>query len=224
MATLSVPEPVTAGLTKIATLSDETFQELLSALSHIPPKLLQNRIFDDSVLFTEVKSIAREDLITIRDTIFSLYIGRVSTNVTVPVSTFVDQVIESLQDASSLFVNDLDKLRNRVFQLLTIESLTAVAKAHDLLTEHSRIFTFSRIVSQIRPIFGERLDNPPTSAVIEHMLTISYSQAGRRNEFVMGLDSADVRQLMETLKRAQAEAENLQALLTAANITHVEIA
>ncbi len=151
MATLNVPEPVTAGLTKIATLHDETFQELVSALGQIPPRLLQNKIFDDSVLF-ELKSIPVEDLTVIRDTVFSLYVGRVATNV--PVSTFVDQVIESMQAASPLFVNDFDQLKKRVFQVLTIEPLEAVAKAHDLLTEHSRLFAFSRIVSQIRPIFG----------------------------------------------------------------------
>ncbi len=209
MATLNLPEPVTAGLTKIATLSNETFQELVSAFRKIPTRLLQNKIFDDDVLF-ELKAIPVDDLTTIRDTVFSLYIGRIASNA--PTSIFVDQVIESLEAASPLFVNDLDQLKKRVFQLLTIESLEAVAKAHDLLTEHSRIFNFSRIVSQIRPIFGEKLDNLPSSAVIEHMLTVSYSQAGRRNEFVMGLDSADIKQLMETLNRAQAEAEGLKAL------------
>ncbi len=220
MATLSVPEPVTTGLTKIATLSDDTFQELLSAFGKIPARLLQNKIFDDGVLF-ELRSIPPDDLTAIRDTVFSLYVGRVTTNV--PVSTFVDQVVESIEAASPLFVNDLDQLKERVFQLLTIEPLKAVAKAHDLLTEHSRLFNFSRIVSQIRPIFGEKLDNAPSSAIIEHMLTISFSQAGRRNEFVIGLDSADVKQLMETLSRAQSEAEGLKALLNKANMTHIEI-
>jgi len=222
---LTIPEPVVAGLAKIATLPEESFQELLGALEKIPLKIHTARIFEDTSLF-EVKTLTHDEVKLIRDTLFPLYVGRAGT---VPVSKYVDEVAESLVElkrgdlAWTQSPESLEHFRNRLKTLLSVRTIETVARAQDLLVEHDRIFAFGRIASQIRPVFNDDLENPPTAAIIEHMLTINYSDAGRRCSFVVALDVKDVEQLTETLKRAEAKTESLKSIIASTGLDYVEV-
>ncbi|MDQ3252968.1 MAG: hypothetical protein M3R15_03515, partial [Acidobacteriota bacterium] len=54
----------------------------------------------------------------------------------------------------------LNQFKQRLAQFLNVKSLQLVAKAHDVLLEHSQVFISARIVSDIRPVFGEKNDFP----------------------------------------------------------------
>ncbi|MEK6336814.1 MAG: hypothetical protein AABM67_17955 [Acidobacteriota bacterium] len=222
---LTIPEPVVAGLTKIATLPEESFQELLAALEKIPLKIHTTRIFEDASLF-EVKTLTHDEVKLIRDTLFPLYVGRAGT---VPVSKYVDEVAESLVElkrddlAWTQSAESLEHFENRLETLLSVRAIETVARAQDLQIEHDKLYAFSRVASQIRPVFNEDLENPPTAAIIEHMLTINYHDAGKRCSFVVALDVKDVEELAETLKRAEAKTESLKSIIASTGLAYIEV-
>jgi len=225
MAQLSIPNPVISGLSRIATLSDESFGELNSAFERIPLRIRQHHIFDDSDL--SLQTISPDDLRTIKDALFPLYMASAGGNVSA--SKYVDDVIESLkedrQDHTAWIHSEeaVSKFKNRLLQLLNISSLQLIAKAHDVLLEHEQTFASARVVSDIRPIFGEKVEDAPIAAVIVHMLNIVYYQASERREIVFALDTKDIPYLLDVLERAQTKTERLKEVINSTNMTYLDV-
>ena len=225
MATLTIPDPVIAGFTKIATLPEESFKELLSSLEKLPVQIHQRRVFDESLI--EPKGIAPEDVKAIRDALFPLYRGRGGSKV--PATKYVDDIAESLTDVESEktgWLQNEESLRGfkkRLVQLLSVSTPQLIAKAHDVLLEHAQTFSNARIVSDIRPVFGESVEESPTAAVLVHMLNLVYYEAGERREFVVALDTKDVQFLLELLDRASKKTKTLEAVIASTNMTYIEV-
>ncbi|HEX8140687.1 MAG TPA: hypothetical protein VF544_24185 [Pyrinomonadaceae bacterium] len=225
MASLNIPAQVANGLSIIANLKDESFQELLSGLENIPLRIRQQIIFDDSGL--NLETIPYDEAKAIKEAIFPLYLGR--STASVPTPTFVDDIIQSLiegraKDSEWAHSEEiLNRFRERLNKVLNIDRLNVISKAYDVLTEHAQTYSKARVLSDIRPVFGESIQGDPPSAVIVHMLNISYFQAGERHEFIVALDTKDVQQLMETLKRAEEKDKCLQSVISSTNMTFIEV-
>lgn len=225
MASLSIPEPIAVGLTSIATLSDESFGELLSALEGMPLKLRQHRIFDDSSL--ELKTISPDEAKSIKEALFPIISGQSAA--TTPVSEYVNSIADSLKGEGKENIkwthsdDTFNLLKQRLAQLLSIQSLQLIAKAHDILLEHAQTFSRARIVSDVRPVFGEKIEDSPSAAVIVHMLNITYHDASGWREFVVALDTKDIQLLMDTLERAKAKTESLKSVISSTNMTYIEV-
>jgi hypothetical protein len=224
MASLSIPEPIQIGLTKIAILSDESFQELISALEHIPLKIRQHRIFDDWPL--NLQTLSEQDAKNIRDALIPLYIGLVSGKA--QLSTYVDDITDSLRQGRSgdewAQSDEVTQgLKERLTQLLSIDSLQLVAKAHDVLLEHAQTFASARIISDIRPVFRDTVEETPRAAVIVHMLNLAYRDPAGRQEFVVALDTKDIQDLMDVLERAKKKTESLSRMMASTNMTYIEV-
>lgn len=225
MASLSIPDRVIAGFTKIATLPEESFSELLSALQQLPLKIVQQGVFDESVI--EPKGIAPEAAQAIRDALFPLYRGRGSSKV--PVSEYVKDIAESLKEvegdeAAWLQSEELfNRFKERLVRLLSVSASQLVAKAHNVLLEHARTFSSVRIVSDIRPVFGDDVEAAPTAAVIVHMLKLVYYQAGERREFVVAMDTKDIQLLVDACERAVKKTKSLESVIASTNMTYIEV-
>ncbi|HEY0077924.1 MAG TPA: hypothetical protein VGB73_04700 [Pyrinomonadaceae bacterium] len=198
---------------------------MLSALEHIPARIRQHRIFDDSTL--KLKTISPEEMKGIREAILPVIASQ--GNIKESVSDYVDSIATSLKEDNRENVKwtDSDKtfkrFKERLTALFSIESLQLVAKAHDVLLEHARTFSRARIISDIRPVFGDKVEEPPIAAVIVHMLNIAYVDSGKRKEFVVALDTKDIQLLMDALKRAQDKTESLQSVIASTNMTYIPV-
>jgi hypothetical protein len=225
MASLAIPEPVAIGLSKIAALSEEAFEEVLSALNNIPLKIRQYAIFDDSAF--KLQSVSPDEERAIKDAVFSLYVSRITNDASL--LTFVDDIAESLRSAKrgemewTHSEDSLNAFKARLLKLLSVQTLELVAKAHDVLIRHAEVFSKTRIITDIRPVFGDTIGDTPPTAVIVHMLNISYSQAGRRQEIAIALDTKDLQQLKEMVKRAEDKEETLKSFIASTNTTYVEV-
>jgi hypothetical protein len=193
----------------------------VSALGVLPLKIRPNRIFDDSEF--ELRTISDDERRIIRDAIVPLYLARHSTSV--PIPTFIEDVIQALKREDSEWATDelFSHLEPRLRELLSIEKLSLITKAHDVLIEHSQTYGKARIVSDVRPVFREDLQQGVAAAVIVHMLNVTYYHAGERDEFVVALDSKDIEQLMETLQRAKEKAKLLEALISSTDTPYIEV-
>ena len=225
MATFSIPRPVIVGLTEIATLPDESFQELPSAFEGIPLRIRQHRVFDDSTF--KLESVSEDEAKGIKEALLPLYSGLATGKVSV--ETYVNDITTSLGDTDHADLEWLhseetvSRFKGRLIQLLSIKSLRLIATAHDVLLEHAQTFSSARILSDIRPVFGDAIEDSPEAAVIVHMLNINYFEGGQRHEFVVALDTKDVSYLMETLERAKGKTESLKAAIASTNMTYLDV-
>jgi len=219
MASLQIPEPYLASLAKISALSDEEFETGILAFQSLPLTIVQNEVFDTSSLSDSLKEIA--------EPLVGLYLGRVRSQV--PLADFLKDVSESLKegyDESSKSIIDqegLSKLHERLARLLSIDRLNLIAKASDVLLEHAQTFAKARIVSDIRPVFGESVKEKPLAAVIMHLLNITFYNRGKRKELSVALDVKDIDHMIEILERAKAKSEQLQSLVTSSQMTYINV-
>lgn len=218
-ANLHIPEQYRQGVEKIANLQDKEFEELLVTVQHEPPTL-QREAFIASVA-SKAKGISPSDISAIVDTLMALYVVRAFLEL--PIDDFVNN-ISATQDID-LSSTQRNQLRRQLGAFLALDSLTVTSKALGVLSESERGFHDARVITDVRPIFGENVAVPPAAAVIFHTLEINYHyNRGRSVDgFFVVLDTADIQTLREVLNRADAKARSLVSMLEAAKVLHLEI-
>jgi len=223
MASLSIPDRVVAGFHKIATLSEDSFKELLSALQSLPLRIHQHAVFDESLI--EPPGIPSEDVEVIRDALFPLYRGRGGSQV--PAQKYADDIAAGLSESGEAdWIKDGELLRTfkeRLVRLLSVNAPQLIAKAHDVLLEHAKTFSSLRIVSDIRPVFGDNVEETPTAAVLVHMLKLVYYESGERREFVVAMDTKDIQAITEACDRAAKKTKSLESVIASTNMTYIEV-
>jgi len=213
-----LPDFLTKGLRDIAALPPDTYDHFLAFLRSIPVEIKQPRVFN-------VENLGNPDISQNRDSTteaaFSLIMSRAGSRITI--DKFVDRLIEGISASSDLNNTQLQTLRQRVTDILNIETLDLIARAHNVLIEHFGIFTAARVVSDIRPVFGEDVSAGPLGAVLVHMLSVAHRSAGRRENFVVALDERDVDQLIEVLQRAKSKATTLRSAIANSSIPYIKV-
>ena len=91
-----------------------------------------------------------------------------------------------------------------------IQSLACSYKAWTLMGEHERLFLTGRVITDVRPVFGNDLSDPLPALLVYHSLRISYQHAGDSSEFFVGMDSNDLLALRDSIDRALKKAEALK--------------
>jgi len=92
-----------------------------------------------------------------------------------------------------------------------------------VLTVHACAYASSRILSDVRPVFGDDVDSAPLGAVLVHMLSIHYLNLDELNTFVVALDEKDVEELLEVLQRAKRKSKTLKDELLKTDVAYIEI-
>jgi len=219
---LTIPEEHHAAIGKIIKLTDASVRELISAISAVKIKSSASEMTE--LIRPQVTSIPPGDLAEIVDTIYALYHVREFSEVSR--DTFLSDIVTTIKDLAPEIGSkalELAKLRRRFRQLLDISTLNALAKAIELQRDGERIFCSARIVSDIRPVFGDNVKERPGSAVIRHTLGLSYHQDGDHREFFAILDEADLVALSDVIIRAMEKGETLAKFLKQSGISRLGI-
>jgi|SRR6185369_3569250 len=219
MAFIRIPKAAKDGLRVLASLSEQQFADLRTALQSIPLEIRHHSIFAER----EVKppGITEADLESIRHAIFPLALG--ASSIPVSLSEYLDDVIVAASEEEPLSEEQSTLIRERLNESLTIPSLQLVAKAYDVLTEHGSAYAIGRVVSDVRHVFGDNVEKPPIAAVVVHMLNITYSEGASRKTFVVALDNKDIDELSEALERAKKKRETLKSVILSAGIKHIDV-
>src|SRR5438874_2150418 len=116
MAALEIPEEYQEGLAKLSSLSDQSFQELLSALEESPIALKYTTVARN--VASKVTAIPKEDVEEIIGLGIALNIVR--SNATVKTPEFLEDVCEALDESGKVeFTSDgRDDFKQRLLQLL----------------------------------------------------------------------------------------------------------
>jgi hypothetical protein len=93
-----------------------------------------------------------------------------------------------------------------------------------LQTQNPRNFQSARIVTDIRPVFSDKVSAPPLGAVIVETLQIqTWTRDGSSELIFVSMDETDLLQLRETVDRALVKTRTLSTLLSDQNLPYFEL-
>ncbi len=218
---MRIPEEYRDGLAKLLELPDESFRELLVAIQEERPTL---HYADFSArVARKISGIKPNEVQDVIETLVSLYGVRTRWGLEIPeLAQIVTQATE--WDWESEFSGEeRDSFEGRLVLLLGIDSLDATSKALDVLLEHEHTLHDVRIMTDVRPVFGQNADEPPIGTMVVHMLKISYHDESEEvKEFYVALDAGDTRALSAELERADQKAESLKRMLGPTGVPYID--
>lgn len=221
MARIKIPGQFIKGTKLLALLNEESFEEVLSALRSVSPKMYRQEL--SKILKPLIKSINVDDVSEISYSAFGLHLGRVSSKLSI--DDFVENVVSDLlEDTSGPKLSESQRIetRNRLSKILSVRSLSIGAKAQRLLFEHEKNLTGARIVTDLRPVFGDKVADGPAALIIIHELKLSYLEGSEIKDVFFAMDTKDLQVLMDVLERAKQKNETLKSLVTSANLPCIQ--
>ena len=208
---LRIPEHYQLGIAKIISLRDESFNEIITLLESIPISINSKKSIES--LASKAQTISAEDVEKITETIYSLY----QLKNQLPLSEsedFLDVIVDAMNtsenDSLKLSNGALEKFKQNLSALLNVSSLSIGTKASNLRTDHKNILKDVSLITDIRPVFGESIDDSPLGIVLVHNLKLVYEQDDELKNFYVALDDDDITTFISSLKRAQNKSESLR--------------
>ncbi len=128
-------------------------------------------------------------------------------------SDYVSDAMESLdQEELRLPRAEREQFKEKLITLLSADVFGIASKVVDLRTDDERLFCHARVLTDLRPIFGPRVEDGATAMVVVHLLKIGYHAASQdHKEFFVSLDSDDLQTLRKLIDRAEAKARSLKS-------------
>ncbi|MEA5618477.1 hypothetical protein VB711_11610 [Cronbergia sp. UHCC 0137] len=221
MEELQIPDKFKRGFEQLVSIDTTTIEKLIDALKQVSPSLLIEDLASE--VASKVQVLTEEEIINIIQALISLYNFRDYSGTSI--EKLIQGISQAVQEDEELpYISEEEKqeFEKRLAIFLEFDGVLSVtAKAIDVVRDHERIFTGSRILTDMRPIFGSDLETSPTSVAIIHMLKIEYLDLEGKHEFFVALDSMDVEQLRQQLDRADRKAKAIGLMLNKANISYL---
>jgi len=214
--TIKVPEQVRAGFEKLEKMNQSDFGEMLLVLNQEEPTRDPRALFVH--MAKRLESVPGEDIRDILETGMSFFSGSSSLGLTH--AEFVDAILNGYDN--KLPKDQRQQLYDRLTSLLASETLHVTSKALDLLVAQPNSLTGARIITDLRMIFHDDPNVPPTGALVIHQLRLSYHGDSGHKEFYIALDSNDLKTLKKVIERAEAKAQTMMNLAQTAHLYLIE--
>jgi hypothetical protein len=219
---LVVPARFQGGLLKVGQLSEEAYSQLFESLKRAPELSSSAELV--AWMTDEVPAIASNDLKSMLVALAST--ARVQRNAEAELAKFAVDVWQSLLKTNPSDVKNLDggSFRKRMASLIGLSSLELTSyKAASLRREVDKSFCRSKIFTDLRSVFKDKVDDAPAVMVLIHNLQIGYHDvSGEHRNFYVSLDTAELDKLKQTIDRARKKAKVLESALKTANITVID--
>ncbi len=124
---------------------------------------------------------------------------------------FAAQVVDAARDLADTDDVDWAGFQSDLEQLLGCdESLGVTAKVTDVRREYGHVYCSARILTDIRPVFGEDPTQAPLAGAIVHTLRVTYHETSGHKDFHVALDASDLRELRTLVDRATKKEASLK--------------
>jgi hypothetical protein len=220
MPYLRVPRADRAALAKLLSLSEEEMGKLKGALKKAPPALLlddlANRIASET-------NLPKDDTHEMVNLLAKLY--GIRTRQAVPIPEFAADVCHAAQEANLKPQEGLDwnRFQSDLTELLSFEvSLGITSKALEVMRQHQKVFCNARILSDLRPVFKEQVDEGPAAAVIIHNLRIAYHAPDDIEEFFVAMSRENLLNLRAVIERALKKEESLRKFVDSISLPFLD--
>jgi len=219
---IRIPQRHQSGMAKLLALDQNSLEELLTALDNMPSTFNIDRL--KIQLSSFIETIPQDDLEGIIDTIVVLHILQLDTELSL--GEFAEQICRAMNvsnnDKLKLNGPSYGQFKGTLIKLLSGKLLSISTKAKSIIFEHDHVFGRTRVITDIRSIFGDDIGNQPVASVIVHMLKIHYIQDQQHKDLFLALDTADIKVLINLLQQAQEKAESLKTVLKSAHIPYID--
>ncbi|MEH2242454.1 hypothetical protein [Nostoc sp.] len=217
-----IPDQYKSGIEFILNTDDDTIDVIISALRDFPPTA-ENVIYKISERIVQTQKVDAPTAVKFVDTLVSL--RQLNKEEKLSNEAIVTLITESVEKDTEFVVTTepRERFRKRLSSLL--QALESIAfsldisdKASNLLIEHERIFSDSRIFTDIRPVFDSETERKVEAAILIHTLKIEYRDIEGTKEFYIALDSNDLDNLYEQITIAIDNRDALESILRKAEI------
>lgn len=217
MAKFNIPERYRTGLAAIRTLDEKNVQEIRDALERIQNASDVESNPPDDVAVTAIVSASGNKTANARQiaqTVAALY--GVKSGRDISTEAFVDDICDAMEALPSedqrLPHSERGAFRQKLLTILGAELFGLVAKVYDLATEDERVFCQARILTDLRPVFGPKLEEGPKAMIVMHLLKLAYHEGNHEHKnFYVTLDSEDLQALKKLIERAEFKAKSLKS-------------
>lgn len=220
-ANLRIPPGGYKGLKIFQGLQPDALKELINALNRSPLSFDRDE-YVKSVI-EAVSKISQDDLDPLLRTIFSLHVTYTHSDKTI--HSFLDDVVDTIKASDQYEENfsstDWTKFRESFENIFALEPLICLSKAVDIVSEHACLYSDSRVLTDIRPVFGPS-ETTISALFITHSLKLEYFDATEERELYIALDDDDIKELIETLLRAQRKAQTIKATVVVEKLPFIE--
>ena len=116
---------------------------------------------------------------------------------------------------------DATVLRSRLDELLQVESIVLASKASAIQREHPNVLMSARVLTDMRPVFGDGPESLQGGIVI-HSLKHTSIHSNQVQELFFALDDDDLVMLQKTIARAEAKSRTLRSFLENSGLPNME--
>ncbi len=225
MAKLNIPEKYQPGVSMIRQLDEANVRDIRAALDGIVTSGTTEEDLASSKKLGEIATAATAsvthtrvpDLKKVGEALVALYTVKSMRDVSVEeFSDRVSDAMESLdQEQMRLPRAEREQFKQKLITLLSADVFGLISKVIDLRTDDERVFCHARILTDLRPVFGSRIEDGPKGMVVVHLLKIGYHAGSKdHHEFFVSLDMNDLQTLRKLIDRAEAKAKSIKSAVT----------
>jgi hypothetical protein len=209
VAKITIPDEYQPGILKLFSLHDDAVSSLKHVLSTEADDVSARELA--GIVSPEIPTVPEKEIYAVLRSLRALYAVR--SNMEAPLDEFVSDLADAVEDhfEEGLSAEQVERFKKNVAALMTIDPFAIHVKGRDLQTEDERTFCRARILTDLRPVFGEDIEEGPKGMVIMHHLKLGFHQDGpNHNDFHLSMDSEDLQTLKSVIERAEAKAKSLR--------------
>jgi hypothetical protein len=213
-------------VSEIRKLDTETASNIRSSLDRVFANQKQNSSVTEpnDVATTAITAVPHKntlDVKSVAQALSALY--SVKSQMDSAIEEFADDVSDAMELLPSeelrLLPDEREKFKANLVLLLNADLFALASKAYDLKTDDERTFCHARILTDIRPVFGQIIEEGPKAMVVVHLLKLGYHQGNdKHQQFYVSLDAEDLETLKKVIDRAEAKAKALKSAVQGAKI------
>jgi hypothetical protein len=210
---LSVPKRFQRGLKELLKLTDEQKASLLTAVHTLEPVADRHALLQ---LLTASVSIDREALDEITSFLVSLAAFQRSHQMPVEaIAADLSLWVKSSEEFTTVEEDEKEGLKDLLTKLLCEKGVLVLAvKAREVIGDEAITYLSSRILSDIRPVFGDEVGEQALGAGIVHRMKLVYWENFVQKEFFVSLSDEDLDELSDVIDRAREKAVVMRGMLT----------
>ncbi len=213
---MRIPTPFVDGLASLARLEDDQYDALLTSLVGATPTL--SAVDLAAGIAPDLSFIGTERLESLLRGVASL------TGLRRASRWSVEETARQVAGSEDLDLSEdaQHHFAARISRILDARSVHLMGKAIDVGTEHDHVFLACRILTDIRPIFGDDANERPEGGVLSHTLKFEFvHNEGMAGNFYIALDEDDLAVLKAVVERADAKEQTLKRMLSDFGVSYL---